>query len=85
MSACAGGKGGDGGNGGNGSGALGGHSLPIAAVGTSPMLDAATKAASTPGTKGAGGKGGQMDASMNHGADGIAAACWDFMSKAACN
>ena len=81
---CSGGTGGKGGNGGNGSGALGGHSLPIAVVGTGPVLDAATKKALTPGAKGAGGKGGTMDASMNHGADGIAAPCWDFASKAAC-
>ena len=81
---CAGGAGGDGGNGGNGSGGLGGHSLGIAATGTAPVLDAATKSAITPGVKGSGGKGGNMDASMNHGADGVAAACWDFGSNAAC-
>ncbi len=81
---CNGGAGGGGGNGGNGSGGLGGHSLGIAATGTAPMLDTATKSAITPGTKGAGGKGGNMDENMNHGADGMTAACWDFGSNAAC-
>ena len=84
KSACNGGKGGDGGNGGNGSGGLGGHSLGIATMGTPPLLDAATKTAITPGTKGAGGLGGNMDADMNHGADGTAAGCWDFGTKVAC-
>ena len=81
---CSGGAGGTGGNGGNGSGGLGGHSLGIAAMGTAPVLDAATKTAITPGAKGAGGLGGNMDADMNHGADGSAAACWDFGANAAC-
>jgi hypothetical protein len=81
---CNGGTGGKGGNGGNGSGGLGGHSLGIAATGTAPVLDAATKKAIAPGTKGGGGKGGNMDADMNHGADGLAAACWDFGTNAAC-
>ena len=45
---------------------------------------AATKKATTPGTKGSGGLGGNMDADMNHGADGTAAACWDFGGNAAC-
>ncbi len=83
-SACAGGKGGDGGNGGNGSGGSGGHSLGIASMGTAPVLDASTTAAITFGTKGSGGKGGNMDQDMNHGADGVAAPCWDFMKNAAC-
>jgi hypothetical protein len=82
--ACNGGKGGKGGDGGDGGGGLGGHSFGIAATGTAPMLDAATKSAITPGPKGTGGKGGNMDASMNHGADGMAAACWDFAANAAC-
>jgi hypothetical protein len=84
ASGCNGGKGGDGGNGGNGSGGLGGHSLGIAATGTAPVLDAATKAATTFGAKGTGGKGGNMDADMNHGTDGMAAPCWDFAADAAC-
>lgn len=83
-SGCAGGKGGDAGNGGNGSGGLGGHSFGIALTGTAPVLDPATKAAVTFGAKGTGGKGGNMDADMNHGADGMAAACWDFAANAAC-
>jgi hypothetical protein len=82
--ACNGGKGGKGGDGGPGGGGLGGHSLGIAAAGTAPVLDAATKSAITPGAKGIGGKGGNMDASMNHGTDGMAAPCWDFGSNAAC-
>ena len=82
--ACNGGKGGKGGDGGNGGGGLGGHSFGIAATGTAPALDAATQKAVTPGPKGTGGLGGNMDASMNHGADGMAAACWDFGAKVAC-
>jgi hypothetical protein len=81
-SACNGGKGGDGGTGGDGGGGLGGHSLGIAATGSAPKFDGATITLSSHGS---GGLGGNMDASMNHGADGMAAACWDFMSNAACN
>jgi hypothetical protein len=84
-SACAGGKGGDGGNGGDGGGGLGGHALGVAATGTAPILDAATKTAITPGTNGKGGLGGNMDASTNHGADGKSASCWDFSSNVACS
>jgi len=83
-SACNGGKGGDAGNGGNGSGGLGGNSLGIAVTGTAPVLDAPTKVAITPGTRGSGGLGGNADADMNHGADGVAAACWDFGANGAC-
>jgi hypothetical protein len=83
-SACNGGKGGDGGNGGNGGGGLGGHSLGIAVTGSAPTLDAATQKAITPGAKGTGGPGGNLDANMNHGAPGMASACWDFTANAAC-
>jgi hypothetical protein len=81
---CNGGKGGKGGDGGDGGGGLGGHSLGIAATGTLPKMDAATKGAIAPGAKGLGGKGGNMNASTNQGADGMSAACWDFGSGAAC-
>jgi hypothetical protein len=81
---CNGGAGGDGGNGGNGGGGLGGHSLGIALMGTAPVLDDATKKAILFGAFGAGGKGGDMDVDMNHGAPGNGAACWDFMNNKSC-
>jgi hypothetical protein len=83
--ACSGGKGGDGGNGGNGSGGLGGHSLGIALLGTAPVLDDATKKAILFGAFGEGGKGGNADVDMNHGAPGNAAACWDFEKNKSCS
>jgi hypothetical protein len=81
---CNGGSGGDGGNGGNGSGGLGGHSLGIALTGAAPAFDDLTKKASLFGAFGAGGKGGLMDADMNHGAPGNAAVCWDFGKNKSC-
>jgi hypothetical protein len=54
-------------------------------MGTAPVLDAVTKAAITPGPQGSGGQGGNMNADMNQGADGIAATCWDFVTNATCN
>lgn len=81
---CTGGSGGDGGNGGNGSGALGGHSVGIALTGMAPTLDDATTKAIVFGTKGLGGKGGNMDVDMNHGPDGIAGDCWDFAKNISC-
>jgi hypothetical protein len=48
------------------------------------MLDAATKMAVTPGLAGSGGAGGSADVNMNHGGNGVAAACWDFTANAAC-
>jgi len=83
--ACNGGKGGKGGDGGPGGGGLGGHSLGIAATGTAPMLDAATQGAIMVGVKGAGGAGGNMNQSANPGAGGMAFACWNFSSNAACS
>jgi len=53
-------------------------------MGTAPVLDAATKDAITPGAKGLGGKGGNMDESMNHGAEGIAQNCWNFDKNVSC-
>jgi hypothetical protein len=81
---CNGGAGGKGGNGGNGGGGLGGHALGIAVTGSVPTLDAATQKAITLGAKGTGGPGGNMDADMNHGAPGMASACWDFSKNAGC-
>jgi hypothetical protein len=83
-SACIGGKGGNGGNGGNGGGGLGGHSLAIAATGTPPVLDDDTKAHLTPGTLGKGGDGGNLNASGNAGAAGLAEKCWSFDTNLAC-
>jgi hypothetical protein len=84
ASGCDGGKGGKGGNGGNGGGGLGGHSLGVALIGTAPVLDDATKKAILFGVLGAGGKGGNADVDMNHGAPGNAAACWDFANNKSC-
>jgi hypothetical protein len=84
ASGCDGGKGGKGGNGGNGGGGLGGHSLGIALIGMAPVLDDATKKAILFGALGAGGKGGDMDVDVNHGAAGNAAACWDFANNKSC-
>ena len=85
SSGCAGGNGGKGGNGGNGGGGLGGHSLGVAfSGGTAPVLDNATKNATTFGTNGTGGLGGAMNADSNPGADGVAASCWDLTNDAAC-
>jgi hypothetical protein len=81
---CNGGAGGKGGNGGNGGGAQGGHSFAIAVTGSAPTLDAATQKAITFGAKGVGGPGGNMDADMNHGEDGMAATCWDFAGNKSC-
>jgi hypothetical protein len=70
LAACDGGKGGQGGNGGPGGGGLGGHAIAIAFTGT-----AVTKAGTTtlmPGTAGTGGPGGNSDAQMNSGANGVA-------------
>jgi len=47
------------------------------------MLDAATKTA-TAGAAGIGDAGGSADVNMNHGGNGVAAACWDFAANAAC-
>jgi hypothetical protein len=82
--ACDGGNGGKGGNGGNGGGGRGGHSLGIAFTGTMPVLDDATKNAIEFEAAGLGGLGGSLNVDMNHGADGIAAKCWDFSANATC-
>ena len=84
VAGCAGGAGGSGTNGGNGGGGLGGHALGIAFTGSAPVLDTATQKASTPGPKGLGGPGGNMNADANPGANGMASACWDFTANAAC-
>lgn len=81
---CSGGAGGIGGNGGNGGGAHGGHSLAMTIMGAAPTIDAATQKSIVFGAKGAGGPGGNMDADMNHGEDGLAAACWDFAGNKSC-
>jgi hypothetical protein len=84
LAGCAGGAGGSGGNGGNGGGGLGGHSLGIAVTGAAPTLDMQTQKAISLGAKGTGGPGGNADADMNHGAPGMASACWDFSNNAGC-
>jgi serine/threonine protein kinase len=80
-SGCNGGKGGDEGNGGNGSGGQGGHSLGIAAMGATLVLDTATKKTIMHSVNGSGGLGGNADANANHGTDGIAASCWNWAPR----
>jgi hypothetical protein len=49
------------------------------------VLDAATQKALTFGTKGSGGPGGNTNADMNGGNNGIAAGCWALDTNLACN
>jgi hypothetical protein len=81
---CIGGAGGKGGNGSSGGGGLGGHSLGIAVTGSAPSLDMATQKAIAPGAQGTGGLGGNLNADMNNGADGMSKTCWDFGTMAGC-
>jgi hypothetical protein len=75
VNGCDGGNGGPGGDGGNGGGGLGGPSIGIAYTKTAPVLK---NTAPVPGTKGLGGKGGNMDIDGNHGDDGVAVATQAF-------
>ena len=72
---CDGGSGGKGGDGGNGGGGRGGYSIGIAFAGTPSATMMPQFTGGAPGTGGDGGIKG-----MN----GTAAACWDFLTNAAC-